>query len=64
VPALYPSKSVRSAVNFGAEGGLVNDVLINKITGDFVLTAGPKVRTWTDGRAGPGARRRHRLSLQ
>lgn len=54
VPALYPSKSVNfGTVNFGAEGGLVNDVLINKTTGDFVLTAGPKVRMWTDGVLAP-----------
>ena len=54
VPSLYPSKSVNfGTVNFGAEGGLVNDVLINKITGAFVLTAGPKVRMWTDGVLAP-----------
>jgi hypothetical protein len=49
-PALYPTKSVAfGGVTFGAEGGIVNDALVNKITGEFVLTAGPKVRTWLTG---------------
>lgn len=54
VPELYPSKSVNfGTVNFGAEGGLINDVLVSKVTGAFVLTAGPKVRMWTDGVLAP-----------
>ncbi len=53
-PILYPSKSVSfGTVNFGAEGGILNDVLVNKLTGDFVLTAGPKVRMWTNGVIAP-----------
>ncbi len=53
-PALYPSKAVSfGSVNFGAEGGLLNDALVNKVTGEFVLTAGPQVRLWVDGMLAP-----------
>ncbi|MBL8785235.1 MAG: hypothetical protein JNJ59_10060 [Deltaproteobacteria bacterium] len=54
VPALYPSKSVSfGSVNLGAEGGILNDALVNKTTGEFVLTAGPQVRLWLDGTLAP-----------
>ncbi|MFO0749601.1 MAG: hypothetical protein U1F43_28615 [Myxococcota bacterium] len=53
-PALYPTKTVSfGAVNFGAEGGMLSDALVNKVTGDFVLTAGPQVRLWLDGTIAP-----------